>query len=318
MSRPTVLCIVGPTASGKTALSVALAQRLNGEIVSADAVAVYKGLDIGSAKPTVEEQKDIPHHMLDCAEITDSDYTVSVFREQARNAIDAINANNRLPIVVGGSGLYHDAIFGDMRFSAPSDPVLRSKLEQEYDRDPTKLFERLREDDPITAERLHPNDKKRVVRATEVLMLTGKPFSKLNRSFQTAQEEVDSYRIVRIGLTMNREILYQRIDQRVDRMIESGLVQEAYSLFDRGFTPERYKAMQAIGYAQLYESYQGRCTIPEAVEQIKLSTRHFAKRQITWFKRNHETRWFDIINTDQETLIRTVTEILNEYRSNDC
>lgn len=310
MKQPTVLCIVGPTAAGKTALSVALAKALNGEIVSADAVAVYRGMDIGSAKPAPNERQGVLHHMIDCAEITDSDYTVSVFREQARTAIDGILAKGKLPIVVGGSGLYADAIFSDMRFSAPSDPALRSELEAEYDRDQTAFFERLSGLDTVTAQRLHPNDKKRVVRAVEVCLLTGEPFSSLNRDFADAQSGDGTYRVVRIGLNMDRQELYRRIDLRVDEMISNGLVSEAYGLFDRGLTPSRYTAMQAIGYAQLYDVYTGACSLQEGIDRIKLATRHFAKRQITWFKRNPNTVWFDVQKTGRDEIIQQVTELL--------
>ena len=218
-NSPSVLCIVGPTATGKTSLSVELAKRQHGEIVSADAVAVYRRLDIGSAKPTLEERQGIPHHMIDCAQIDDTDFTVSRFRECARSAINEILSRGKLPIVVGGSGLYSDAIFTDMHFSAPSDPALRTSLEREYDRDRNAFFELLRSFDATTAERLHPNDKKRVIRAVEVFRLTGKTFSELNRSFSSAQANDGTYRIVRVGLNMNREELYRRIELRVDEMI---------------------------------------------------------------------------------------------------
>lgn len=310
-AKPVVLSVVGPTATGKTALSVALAQRLNGEIVSADAVAVYRGMDIGSAKPTQEERQGIPHHMIDCADITDRDFTVSVFRELARAAVDGILKRDRLPIVVGGSGLYADAIFSNMRFSAPSDSDLRAELEADYDRDKNGFFALLSASDPITAARLHPNDKKRVVRAMEVFRLTGKPFSELNRTFSDVQAGDGTYRIVRVGLNMDRELLYRRIDLRVDRMIESGLIDEAYGLFREGLTPDRYTAMQAIGYAQLYEVYCGRCTEAEAIEAVKLATRHFAKRQITWFKRDPNTVWFDMQRQDREEIIERITELLH-------
>ena len=311
MNKSTVLCIVGPTASGKTSLSVELAKRLNGEIVSADAVAVYRRLDIGSAKPTIEERQGIPHHMIDCADITDADYTVAAFREQARSSIDTILSRNRLPIIVGGSGLYVDAIFSDMRFSAPSDPQIRTELEQEYDRDQKAFFDLLRSNDHVTAERLHPNDKKRVVRAMEVFRLTGKPFSELNQTFSAAQTNDETYRVVRVGLSLDREELYRRIEQRVDDMVKQGLVQEAYGLFSEGLTPDRCTAMQAIGYAQLYDAYRGVCSTEDAICQIKLATRHFAKRQITWFKRNQDTIWFDCIRTDREVLIKEITELIS-------
>lgn len=309
-NSPSVLCIVGPTATGKTSLSVELAKRQHGEIVSADAVAVYRRLDIGSAKPTLEERQGIPHHMIDCAQIDDTDFTVSRFRECARSAINEILSRGKLPIVVGGSGLYSDAIFTDMHFSAPSDHALRTSLEREYDRDRNAFFELLRSFDATTAERLHPNDKKRVIRAVEVFRLTGKTFSELNRSFSSAQVNDGTYRIVRVGLNMNREELYRRIELRVDEMIARGLIDEAYTLFREGFTPERCTAMQTIGYAQLYEAYCGRCGTDEAVAQIKLATRHFAKRQLTWFRRNQDTVWFDVLKTDREEMIRKITEML--------
>ncbi len=309
--RPTILCIVGPTACGKTALSVALAKRLNGEIVSADAVAVYRRLDIGSAKPTETERQGIPHHMIDCVDIADDSFTVSAFRDAARKAIDGIAERGRLPIVVGGSGLYLDSIFSDMQFSAPSDPEIRAQLERDYDADKKAVFETLSACDPIATKRLHPNDKKRVVRALEVYRVTGKPFSELNRAFETAQQDDQTYRTARIGLNPERTVLYARIDRRVDEMMQNGLLEEAYTLFREGYTPDRYRAMQSIGYAQLYDAYTGACSVAEAVERIKLDTRHFAKRQITWFKRNPNTVWIDPLAPDFEDVIRTCMELIN-------
>ena len=308
--KPKVLSIVGPTACGKTSLSVELALHFGGEIVSADAVSVYKGLDIGSAKPSVQERKGVPHHLIDCADITDESFTVSAFRMLARKAIDEIINRKKLPIVVGGSGLYLDAIFGSMSFSTPSDPSIRADLENEYDHDQNAFFEALRASDPVTASRLHPNDRKRVVRAMEVFRLTGQPFSSLNRDFETAQKEDETYRVIRIGLNTDRGVLYERINSRVDRMIADGLQAEAFSLFERGLTPDRYRAMQSIGYAQLYDVYQGKASLADAIEEIKLDTRHFAKRQITWFKRNPNTVWIDPLNVSMPEIIRQVTELL--------
>lgn len=313
-TKPIVLCIVGPTACGKTTLSVEVARRLNGEIVSADAVAVYRGLDIGSAKPTKAERQGIEHHLIDCAEITDESFTVSSFRSLAREAIDRIVSKGKLPIVVGGSGLYLDSIFSDMRFSTPSDPSIRSAIEKEYDADQNSVFEALRASDPVTAARLHPNDKKRVVRALEVFRLTGTPFSELNRSFEAAQKENETYQTVRIGLNTDRNRLYERINVRVERMIADGLRDEAFALFEKGLTPDRYRAMQSIGYAQLYDAYLGICSFDEAVDRIKLDTRHFAKRQITWFKRNADTVWFDPFELTMQEIISKITELL-KWRS---
>lgn len=306
----TVLCIVGPTASGKTALSVEVAERCRGEIVSADAVSVYRGLDIGSAKPTTEERRGIQHHLIDCVEITDSTFSVSVFRTLARTAIDEILSKDKLPIVVGGSGLYSDAIFSDMGFSAPSDSDIRAQLESDYDRDKNAVFERLSVSDPATAARLHPNDKKRIVRALEVMQICGRPFSELNRDFESAQENDGTYRTVKIGLTLPRETLYARIDARVDQMMRQGLEAEAFALFDKGLTPDKYTAMHSIGYTQLYEFYCGRCSEEEAVHAIKIATRHFAKRQLTWFKRDTKTVWLDITKLDREQIIDRITELL--------
>lgn len=309
--KSTVLCIVGPTACGKTALSVDLALAHSGEIVSADAVAVYKELNIGSAKPTLAERKGVPHHMIDCAEITDEAFTVSVFRDLAREAIDGIVSRGKLPIVVGGSGLYLDSVFADLRFSAPSDPVLRTSIEKDYDLDRNAVFEALKAADPASADRLHPNDKKRIVRALEVFRITGKPFSELNRSFETAQVEDGTYRVIRVGLNTDRKTLYARIDRRVDQMMHDGLLEEAYALFDRGFTPNRYRAMQSIGYAQLYDAYCGNSSVSEAVDKIKLDTRHFAKRQITWFKRNPNTLWLDPLTVPRQDMIQKISELIN-------
>lgn len=311
--KPFVLCIIGPTACHKTEVSIQLAKQLNGEIVSADSVAVYRRLDIGSAKPTIEEQQAVPHHMIDVADITDTDYSVARFCQQARDAIESILSCGKLPIVVGGSGLYSDAIFSEMRFCAPSDPAIRSRLEKEYRTDADVLYDRLRRLDAVTAERLHRNDAKRIIRALEVYEVSGKPFSEWNEAFVKAQEEGERYRVFRCGLDMDRAKLYERINLRVDRMFENGLKQEAFSLFDEGLSP-RYPALQAIGYAQLYEAYRGAVTLEEAKEQIKLATRHFAKRQLTWFRRNKQTKWYF---TDQfESMDACIRAIEQDVKAN--
>lgn len=311
-ARPNVLCIVGPTACGKTALSVALAKKLGGEIVSADAVAVYRGLDIGSAKPTEAEREGVPHHLIDCVDVMDDSFTVSSFRALAREAIDDILRRKKLPIVVGGSGLYVDAVFSDMRFSAPSDSTIRAAIEKEYDACPEAVFAALRSADPVTAQRLHPNDKKRVVRALEVFRVSGQPFSVLNRDFSSVQQGDDTYRSIRIGLNTDRQKLYARIDRRVDRMMADGLKEEAFSFFDCGLTPDNCRALQSIGYAQLFDVYTGSASLGAAVEQIKLDTRHFAKRQITWFKRDQSTVWFDPTEQPTEITVQNITETINE------
>lgn len=306
----TVLCIVGPTGCGKTAVSIRLAELLDGEIVSADAVAVYRGLDIGSAKPTAEERRGIPHHLIDCTDLENDSFSVSEYRSLARTCIEEILSRGKLPIVVGGSGLYVDSVFSDMRFSTPSDPVIRAALEKEYDENANGVFDALRRVDPVSASRLHPNDKKRVVRAMEVFYISDKPFSALNDSFASAQKNDNTYRVVRVGLNMPRDVLYRRIERRVDRMIEDGLVREAFTLFQKGYTPDRVKAMQSIGYAQLYPVFTGNCSLSQGIESIKQDTRRFAKRQITWFKRNPETVWFDVSAVSDQELIDRITDLL--------
>ena len=310
MDQNKVLCIVGPTASGKSALAVRLAKRLDGEVISADAVAVYRRLDIGSAKPTESERDGIPHHLIDCVDLENNSFSVSEFREMARNSIDDILDKGKYPIVVGGSGLYVDAVFSDMRFSAPADAEVRAKIDTDYDRDKTGVFDALKHVDPATASRLHPNDRKRVVRALEVFYVTGKAYSLLNEPFESAQESDGTYHVVRVGLSLSRDELYRRIDRRVERMVHAGLIEEAFALFRDGFTPDRYKAMQSIGYAQLYPVYTGEITLQDAVEQIKRDTRRFAKRQITWFKRNRSTVWFDMMDASENKLIDGVLELL--------
>lgn len=310
--RPNVLCIVGPTACHKTEVSVLLAKAKGGEIVSADSVAVYRGLDIGSAKPTAQERNGIPHHLLDCVEPEDNGFSVAVFQQLGQAAIEDILSRGKLPIVVGGSGMYSDAIFADLSFSVPSDAVVRAGWERAYEEDAASVWLHLCRIDPRTADRLHPNDKKRVVRAIEVYELSGKPFSEWNRDFTEAQNGGGRFRVIRIGLDMDRALLYERIALRVRRMMEQGLKEEAFALFDRGLTPA-YPSMQSIGYAQLYEAYTGECTMEEAVQKIILDTRHFAKRQLTWFRRNPATKWF---RTDAyatvEALVGDILDYLEE------
>ena len=301
----TVVCLVGPTACHKTETAVKIAKAFDGEIVSADSVAVYRKLDIGSAKPTMAERQGVPHHMIDVADLEETDFTVARFRKEARAALDDILQRGRLPIVVGGSGLYSDAIFSDMSFSAPSDSAVRTRLEAEYAVDANAVFERLRTVDELTAVRLHANDAKRVIRALEVFEVSGKPFSAWNAEFAKVQRGDGAYRVLRYGLTMDRKKLYDRINLRVDRMFASGLAEEAYHLFEQGYTPDRFSAMQSIGYAQLYDAYIGNCSQSEARDAIRLATRHFAKRQFTWFKRNPDTKWFSFDDYESAEMLQT-------------
>ena len=296
MDKPQILCIVGPTACNKTETAVALAEHFRGEIVSADSVQVYIGMDIGSAKPTMEERKGIPHHMIDCVPIDTPDYSVSRYREQATGAIAGILSRGKLPILVGGSGLYVSALTGTLNFAVPGDAAIRAEMERLYDTDPEAALARLEAADPSTAKRLHRNDKKRIVRALEVYLCSGKPLSAYGDDFAGASA-ASPFDPVILGLDMDRALLNERINRRVDRMMTTGLYQEAENIYHKGYN-RRLPAMQSIGYKQLFDTMDGNAAIADAVEQIKLDTRHFAKRQRTWFFRDKRTVWLDVAEYD--------------------
>ena len=285
-----LLLICGPTACHKSETALRLAERWGGEILSIDSVAVYRGMDIGSAKPDVAERRRIPHHLIDMVD-PDDDFSVAAFQQAADAALQNLMQRGVQPILVGGSGLYCDAVLEDMGYALPSDKDLRSRLERAYDADPESFFRQMKADDGPSGEKLHLNDKKRVVRAREVFLLSGKPFSSFNRAYLTAQRR-DRYPAIRIGLTMPREKLYAGIDDRVDRMMALGLLSEVKGLRDRGYD-RKLPALQAIGYAQLFAYLDGEVSLDMAVDNIKRATRQFAKRQLTWFRRDERIRWFD-------------------------
>ena len=293
-----IVCVVGPTACHKTETAILLAKRLCGEVVSADSVQVYRGMDIGSAKPTIEERGGIPHHLIDCVDIDDADFSVSRFREMAKAAIDDIHARGKAAIVVGGSGLYVQSLVNPLNFAIPSDPEIRKQLNEAYDRSPEQLMEQLRACDPRTGERLHINDKKRIVRALEVFEVGKKPLSSYGDDFRNEAGNRPMFDSVMVGLDMEREKLYERIEKRVDTMYRNGLAEEARRIYGAGYS-RTLPAMQSIGYRQLFSCFDGECSIEEAVEQIKTDTRHFAKRQLTWFRRDQRIRWFDVTSYDE-------------------
>lgn len=290
-----LLCIVGPTACHKTEAGVYLAKRLNGEILSADSVQVYKGMDIGSAKPSMQEREGVVHHLLDCVPIDTPSFSVAQYRTLATEAIERIASAGHLPIIVGGSGLYLDALLAPLNFALPSNAGVRAELMDEYARDPAAVYARLADIDPDTARRLHVNDGKRVVRALEVWRCGGKTLSSFGNDFSGNQQDAAAspYGVVLIGLHMDRTELYRRIELRVDRMMERGLADEADRLYHAGYS-RALPAMQAIGYRQLFAWLDGDCTRDQAIEQIKRDTRNLAKRQLTWFRRDTRIRWFDV------------------------
>jgi tRNA dimethylallyltransferase len=283
-----VLALVGPTASGKTEMALELAPGLRAEIVSLDSMQVYRGMDVGTAKPTVEERRRVPHHMIDIADPARS-YSVASFQSTARAALEGILARGRRPLLTGGSGLYYRAVVDELEFP-PTDPRLRTMIEQ---RDPAELAERLREDDPDAAGRIDPANVRRVVRAIEVMELTGRRFS----DFRTAWDSYESrYDLVVAGLGLSSDLLADRIEARVDRMLGSGLLEEARAMLDRGLR-DALTASRAIAYPEAVAHLDGSFTIEEAREQIIRNTRRFARRQMSWFRADPRVEWFDASDT---------------------
>ena len=305
-----IVVVAGPTASGKTALGIALAKDFNGEIVSADSMQVYRGMDIGTAKATMAEREGIPHHMLDVAEPWE-EYSVARYVEQAEACCRDILRRGKLPILVGGTGLYIDSLISGRDFAAvDSDQGLREALSAEYDAlGGEAMHRRLQEIDPERAAILHPGDKRRIVRALEVYRLTGMTITEHDRQTRALPRRFDA---AAIHLNFkNRSSLYARIDRRVDMMVEQGLFREVEGLLAAGLSPES-TAMQAIGYKEAVRSLRGELSREEAVELIKQSSRRYAKRQLTWFNRDKEALpilWED--EPDFEYARRLSTEFLH-------
>ena len=283
-----LICIAGPTASGKTGLAVALAQALNGEVVSCDSMQIYRGMDVGTAKPTPEEMQGVPHHLLDVAD-PGEDFSVGRYVRLATEAITDIHSRGRTAIVAGGTGLYLDSLVKGEEFAPPSREGERKFLEDAAEQKGIEyVYDMLMEADPETAERLHLSDRKRIIRAMEVFLITGLP---LSWHIAQSRQRPPRYRPAWLGLNFrDRAKLYARIDARVDQMLAQGLEQEVQRLLDAGVDPQT-TAMQAIGYKELASALRGECTVEEAASRIKQASRNYAKRQLTWFRRNDKIRW---------------------------
>ncbi len=303
-----VIVITGPTATGKTALSVALAQALNGEIISADSMQIYKGMDIGTAKVTPEETMGIAHHMVDVADPKEN-FSVSRWVDMAAEACEDIFARGKVPIIAGGTGLYIDSLLSGRDFAAApeTDEALRERLGAEYDSIGGEAFrEKLRLVDSERAEKLHPSDKKRLTRAMEVYLLTGETITAHDERTRALPKRYES---LRFALTYeNRETLYSRIDRRVDAMVDMGLFDEVESLLRSGLE-EGSTAMQAIGYKEVAAYFAGRLSREEAIDKIKQESRRYAKRQLTWLRRDSGIHWIyrDGVSSPEEH----IGEILN-------
>lgn len=290
MQQIPILAVVGPTGSGKTRLAVWLAAQCGGEVVSADSMQIYKEMSIGTAKPTPEEMRGIPHHLLDFLDPRDS-FSVADYVQMAAGAIEGIHNRGLFPILAGGTGLYVSSLLDGMPFDAPSpDEQLRSRL-QEYAREQGNeaLHAKLRECDPALARQLHPNNVGRVIRAVEVYEKTGVPMSRWQAIAKEKARRESRYLPCVIGLDFkDRQKLYDRIDERVDGMLEQGLLEEVKAFYQKGYTST---AAQAIGYKELFSYLKGELELDEAVEHLKRQTRRYAKRQLTWFRRDERVNW---------------------------
>ena len=287
MKKPLII-LTGPTAVGKTKLSIELAKAVNGEIISADSMQVYKHMDIGSAKIKKEEMYGVPHHLIDVLE-PDEEFHVVRFQEMAKQAIEEIYAKGKVPILAGGTGFYIQAVVKDIDFSKESEksPVREELEELAEEKGCEYLHERLQQVDPKSAEKIHANNVKRVIRALEYFELTGKPIS-LHNEEEAAKES--PYNVAYFVLNDVRKRLYERIDARVDAMLQEGLVEEVSGLAKEGYTKDMV-SMQGLGYKEILSYLDGSYTLDEAVYILKRDTRHFAKRQLTWFKREKDVIW---------------------------
>lgn len=309
---PKILVICGPTASGKTALAVELALRHRGEVVSADSMQIYRRMDIGTAKPTREEMRGVPHHMLDVA-APEEDFSVARYVDMAAKCVDDILSRGKLPILAGGTGLYIDSLLSGRTF-APFQPdsPLRGQLEEQLRREGgAAMLSRLAQVDPDSAARLHPNDEKRIVRALEVYQSTGKTITQHNLETQAIPPRYDA---LTLALAFERrEDMWSRIDRRVDQMMDQGLVAEVQGLLDSG-VPAKCTAMQAIGYKEMAAALLSHGDVSAGAEEVKLRSRQYAKRQLTWFRRNRAARWLLWgREPDFAAALQTSTEYMEEF-----
>lgn len=303
-----LVILTGPTAVGKTDISIKLAKTINGEIISADSIQVYKHMDIGSAKIRPDEMQGVRHHLIDILEPTE-DFNVSSFKSMAKNAIGDIYSRGRIPILVGGTGFYIQAVIRDVDFTENEDDGYRKELEKTYkEKGSDYLYKMLLEQDEEAAKSIHPNNVKRVIRALEFKHQTGQNISEHNKN---EKSKASPYNYAYFVLNQNREVLYDRIEKRIDAMLSEGLVDEVRALVeDHGLTSDNV-SMQGLGYKEIYSYLKGECTLDEAIYVLKRDTRHFAKRQLTWFKGQNDVIWIDkdIIKTEQEQLEYMLKEL---------
>lgn len=312
-----LIILTGPTAVGKTKASIGLAKTIGGEIISADSMQVYRHMDIGSAKITKEEMADVPHYLIDVLE-PEEEFHVVRFQQMAKAAMADIYSRGKIPIIVGGTGFYIQALLYDIDFTEnEGDSVYREKLEVlAKEKGAAYLHGQLAMVDPKSAEEIHANNIKRVIRALEFYHQTGQKISEHN---ERERQKESPYQFCYFVLNDRRECLYERIDQRVDQMIRNGLVQEVQTLKERGCTKQMV-SMQGLGYKEIFSYLEGDCSLEEAVYIIKRDTRHFAKRQLTWFKRERDVIWVqkDELNYDDKKLLQSLLESIKERMNLPC
>lgn len=303
-----VLFIVGPTASGKTRIGIYLAKKLNGSIVSADSMQVYKEMDIGTAKPTQKERKAVPHYLIDLISPSRI-FSVYEWRKLALEAISDIIRQGRLPVVVGGSGLYIQSLIDGLAEQAPADSKLRAKLSKLVTSKGLEfLYNKLEKVDPASAKKIHPNDKKRIIRALEIFELTGKTKSDGSKRTESLDDLGYSFRI--LGVSYPREVIYQRIEDRIDQMLEEGLVKEVKKLSKKRLSKT---ASQSLSYREILAALKGKLTLEEAVALLKKNTRNFAKRQLTWFRPEKRIHWIDVNKKSLEQIHKESKKFLKGW-----
>lgn len=293
--KPKIIVICGPTGVGKTAFSIEMAGRFRGGIIGADSMQIYRHMDIGTAKPSKEERNRIPHYMIDIVE-PDVVFDAARFCRDGRTAVYDLHGRGRIPFVVGGTGFYIKALIHGLFDAAPYDDGIRGKLREAAEKEGGEaLYQRLVSHDPVSAARIHPNDTYRVIRSLEIFMLTGKPMSRYQDAHGFGGDPFD---VLKICLNLDRKILYERIDDRVAQMIEEGLIDEVKTLLSMGY-PKETRSMQALGYRHVLDYLAGRVNHEEMVDTLKRDTRHYAKRQLTWFRKDREMSWYSPDDVDQ-------------------
>ena len=307
MNKPLVVVVLGPTASGKTSLGIEIAEKLGGEIVSADSMQIYENMDIATAKPTVQERSRVPHHLVGFVPVGEK-FSVAKYKQIAIETIDDIISRGKLPVVVGGTGFYIDTLVKNTEFFDYEETDIREKLEKRCENEGIEaLYDELKAIDLKTAERLHINDTKRIIRALEVYHLTGKTISEQD---EESHRNESKYRWCLIGLkAQDRQYLYDRINLRVDIMLDQGLIKETQDFFCSEVSST---AAQAIGYKELKPYIDGYISLDEAVEKLKMESRRYAKRQLTWFRRNPDINWLDIDVLSSQELIDCACNIIKE------